>query len=150
MSDEVKPIPEALHHILRGEMFAMLTTVRPDGLPSTNPVSFVFDGQRIRISTLKSRKKYSNIRADDRVAFCVQSSSNPLRYIEIRGRATLEDDPDRAFVREQWMLHSRGLELPDDLDPPEAERATITIVQTAVSSPTLYEGRLDRLIDDAG
>ena len=144
----VKPIPEPVHSILHSEMFGMLTTMARDGLPSTNPVSFVFDGTVVRVSTLKSRRKYSNIRDDDRVALCVQSSSNPMSYVEIRGRATLTDDADREFLRHQWSVHSGGMEPPDDLDPADAERVTITILPSAVSSPTLYEGRLDKYFED--
>lgn len=148
MNEGPRTIPEAVHGILRAEMFGMLTTMSRDGLPSTNPVSFVFDGAMVRISTLKSRKKYTNIRTDDRVALCVQSSANPMSYVEIRGHATLDEDPERSFLREQWMLHSGGMEPPDDLDPPGAERVTITIIPAAVSSPTLYQGRLDRLFEE--
>jgi PPOX class probable F420-dependent enzyme len=149
MPEEAHPeFPARVLPMLREEMFAMLTTVRPDGSLSTNPVSFVFDGERIRISTLKSRKKYRNLLLDDRVAFCAQSSSNPMLYVEVRGRASLDDDPDRAFLREQWMLHSGGMELPADLDPPEAQRVTITVHAEAISAPLLYEGRIDQLFED--
>lgn len=148
MTEQPVTIPEEVHPILSGEMFATLTTVRPDGSLSTNPVSFTFDHERVRISTLKSRKKYRNLRGDDRVALCVMSSANPMSYVEIRGRATLEDDPDRTYLREQWMAHSGGMEPPADLDPPHEERVTIVITPTAVSSPTLYEGRLDSYFED--
>ena len=58
MAEEVA-IPEHCQQILADGVYGTLTTIRKkDGLPSTNPVGYVWDGERIRISTLKSRIKY--------------------------------------------------------------------------------------------
>ncbi len=103
--------------LLRSNNLAMLSTVRArDGLISTNPV----------------------------VAFCLVEPSNPTQYLEVRGHATLEDDPDRSFSRLQFVTGSGGQEPPAEMDPPEAERAIIVIHPLQVSSPTLYGGRFDR------
>lgn len=135
--------PEEHHELLRTQHIAMLTTMRADGLFSTNPVGFVWDGEKIRISTLKSRMKYTNIKGDSRVAFCVQSFSNPMHYVEVRGHATLEDDTDRSFFLTQFREGSGGGEPPEDMDPPGAERVVITVIPTKVSAPKLYGGRFD-------
>lgn len=134
-------IPQEHHELLRTQHYGMLTTLRSDGLLSTNPVGFVWNGECVRISTLKSRVKCKNILADSRVAFCVQSFSNPMHYIELRGHATLEDDTDRSFFREQFMDGTGGEEPPDDMDPPDAQRVVITIHPEKVSAPVLYGGR---------
>jgi len=131
--------------LLRSNFVGLLSTIRHnDGLISTNPVGFVWDGERIRISTLKSRLKYKNLLADPRVTFCLMSPQNIMSYIEVRGHALLEDDPDRSFSRLQFRYGSGGQEPPADLDPPEAERAIIIIQPRQVSSPTLYGGRFDQ------
>lgn len=135
-------IPEAHHALLNEEALGMLTTIRRDGMLSTNPVGFLLDHGRIRISTLRSRYKVRNVQADSRVAFCCQSTKNPLYYVEIRGRATIEDDPGRAFFRAQFKAGS-GSDPPDDVDPPEAERVILTIHAEKVSAPSLYGGRFD-------
>jgi PPOX class probable F420-dependent enzyme len=135
-------IPEHNHALLEQVHVGVLTTIRAkDGLLSSNPVGFVWDGQQIRISTLKSRLKYRNLVADDRVAFCVVSKTNVMDYVEIRGHASVEDDKDRSFFRRQFMAGSDGAEPPENLDPPDAERVIITIHPQQVSSPTLYGGR---------
>ncbi|MFU8765956.1 MAG: PPOX class F420-dependent oxidoreductase [Haliea sp.] len=135
-------IPEHNHALLENSFFGVLTTIRAkDGLLSSNPVGFVWDGQQIRISTLKSRLKYQNLAADDRVAFCVVSKTNIMDYVEIRGHASLEDDKDRSFFRRQFMAGSGGAEPPENLDAPDAERVIITIHPRQVSSPRLYGGR---------
>ncbi|MFO7550564.1 MAG: PPOX class F420-dependent oxidoreductase [Haliea sp.] len=136
------PIPEHNHALLEESLFGVLTTIRAkDGLLSSNPVGFVWDGQQIRISTLKSRLKFKNLEADDRVAFCVVSRTNIMDYVEIRGHASLQDDTDRSFFRRQFMAGSGGEEPPEDLDAPGAERVIITIHPQQVSSPKLYGGR---------
>lgn len=142
-------IPEQHHELLTTQHLAMLTTIRADGMLSTNPVGFYWDGEKIRISTLKSRMKYANIKQDSRVAFCVQSFADPMYYIELRGHATLEDDPDRAFARIQFMHGSGGKEPPADMDPANAERVIITLHPSKVSAPKLYGGRFHKDGSDA-
>ncbi len=143
MPEEVA-IPEHKHELLAESIFGMMSTIRArDGLISTNPVGYVWDGQRIRVSSLKSRIKYQNLLADPRITFCVISSTHIMNYVEIRGHATLEDDLDRSFSREQFMRASAGEEPPEDMDPPDGERIIITIHPQQVSAPTLYGGRFD-------
>lgn len=135
-------IPEHNHPLLEHSFVGVLTTIRAkDGLLSSNPVGFVWDGQHIRISTLQSRLKCQNLAADDRVAFCVVSRTNIMDYVEIRGHASLQDDKDRSFFRRQFMAGSGGAEPPEDLDAPGTKRVVITIHPQQVSSPKLYGGR---------
>ena len=137
-------IPEHKHKLLEENFFGVMSTLRAkDELISSNPVGYVWDGQRIRVSTLKSRVKYLNLQADSRIAFCVVSNTHVMDYVEIRGRATLEDDPDHSFSREQFRRGTGGEEPPADMDPPGAERVIITIHPLQVSAPTLYDGRFD-------
>ena len=136
------PIPDAHKVILAENVVGLLSTIRAkDGLLSTNPVGYVFDGECVRISTLKSRLKYSNIRANPSVAFCVVDQADGTRYVELRGHATLEDDPDRAFLRRSFSETTGGGEPPADLDPPDAERVIIRIHPHQSSSPLIYGGR---------
>jgi PPOX class probable F420-dependent enzyme len=143
---EEKPIPEKHHAFLEEHFLAMLTTLRADGMLSTNPVGYVWDGERIRISTLKSRVKCKNIEQDPRVSFCVQSPTNPMDYLEVRGYATLEADPDRSFSRRQFV-RGMGEEPPEDMDPPEAERMIIVIHPVQVSAAKVYGDRFDDAAD---
>ena len=141
-------IPESGHALLEKSAFGMLSTIRAkDCMISTNPVGFVWDGKYIRISTLKSRLKYQNIKCDSRISFCVISTKNIMNYIEIRGLATLDEDPDCTFSRRQFMEGTGGIEPPEDMDPPGSERVIITIHPKQISSPTLYGGRFDKSND---
>jgi PPOX class probable F420-dependent enzyme len=148
MSQKIQvEIPGQYHTFLDKHFLAMLTTLRADGMLSTNPIGYVWDGRHIRVSTLKSRMKYKNILRDDRVCFCVQSPTNPMDYLEVRGHATLEDDPDLSFFREQFMRGMGGKEPPAELDPPDAERVIIVIHPQQVSAPKIYGDRFDNLVE---
>jgi len=137
-------IPPHLHELLAGNIQGTLSTIRhSDGLISTNPVGYVWDGERVLISTLKSRIKYRNLVANPLATFCVISPSDGTKYVEIRGYATLADDTDRSFLRRQFGRAMRG-DPPPDLDPPGSERVIITLHPQQVSSPTLYGGRFSK------
>ncbi len=95
---KTKPVPETHHHILQDLPIGHLATLRPDGRISVNPVCLIFDGRHVRVSTIKSRMKYTNLLADPRVAISVPHRNNPNIYVELRGIAELTDDSDRSFV----------------------------------------------------
>ena len=146
LADEISRA-EGYHAFLESHFLAMLTTQRKDGLLSTTPVGYVWDGERIRISSIKSRVKCKNVLDNGKVCFCVQSPTNPMDYVEVRGIATLVDDADRSFFRQQLRRGTGGEDPPEDLDPPEAERVIIMIHPLQVSAPKVYGDRLDDWAD---
>lgn len=139
------PIPEAGARILEANGLGILTTIRAkDGLPSSNPVGYVWDGQAVGISTIASRVKYKNILANPNVAFCVVDHADHTRYVELRGWASLEPDADRSFLDRQFRRQSGGQGAPKDLDAPGEQRFIIWIHPEQVSSPVLYGGRFEK------
>ncbi|TXS96097.1 PPOX class F420-dependent oxidoreductase [Parahaliea maris] len=136
-------VPESHRHILETAVFAYVSTVRhKDQLISTNPVGFDWDDETFRFSTLKSRVKYRNMLADPRLSVCVMDPGAPTRYIELRGHAELEDDPEGA-LNQKIFRKNMGRDF--DLDEPDAERVIVTLVCEQVSTPLLYGGRLDHI-----
>jgi PPOX class probable F420-dependent enzyme len=128
--------------ILETALLATVSTIsHKDGLISTNPVGFDWDGGYVRLSTLKSRVKYRNLVANPQVTFCAVDPKMPMRYIEIRGYAQLSDDPEGTLSRKMFRRMS-GNET--DHDEPPADRVIIKIIPTQVSTPTLYGGRHDQ------
>ena len=142
---ESKPLSPAQREFVEKQIMGILTTVRKDGLLSANPVSFYMDDSGIRISTLKSRMKYKNVQNDPRVVFCLWSFDNPMHYIELRGNATLEDDPDKALFKKQFQRGMGGELPPEDLDGPDEERVVIRLHISQISSPVIYGGRFDEI-----
>lgn len=145
--DEI-PIPEEHAKILAANANGLISTIRhKDGLISTNPVGYVWDGESVRISTLKSRMKYKNLAANPTITFCVVHAADFTRYVELRGTASLEDDPERAFLQRQFRENSGGAEAPADLDPAGSERAIVRIHPVQSSMPLLYGGRFSRPLE---
>ena len=128
---KTKSVPATHHDILVDRPTGHLATIRPDGRLSVNPVAVMWDGEYVRVSTLKSRKKYRNLEIDPRVAISIPHRNNPNRYVEIRGVAELTEDRDRSFVN-SLARHYMGVdEYP--FDQPGDERVTITIHAEQVS-----------------
>jgi PPOX class probable F420-dependent enzyme len=119
------PFPETHRDILATRGLSFVSTVRPSGLLSTHPISALWDGEKLRFSTTKSRAKYRNLMHDNRVTVCIPDPNNQLRYLEIRGRATLADDPDGSFIN-QIAKEFMGIDT-YPYDPPGTERVTVTI-----------------------
>jgi PPOX class probable F420-dependent enzyme len=132
MSEGV-PIPTQFHSLLSGTPVAFMTTMRPDGRMSTNPVAMIFDGSHVRISTTADRRKIRNLSADDRVTVCVVQPGNLNRYVEIRGRAVLEPDDDRTFIDSIAQRYMGADRYP--FDKQWQQRITVTVIAEAVSAP---------------
>jgi PPOX class probable F420-dependent enzyme len=129
------PIPDAVHDILTDKPTGFVATVRPDGLLSVTPVALLYDGHVVRFSTTKDRKKYRNLRLDDRVTMTIPHRNNPNRYVELRGHAEMADDVDRAFI-DSIARHYMGVDV-YPFDRPWQERVIVTIVAAHVSAPDI-------------
>jgi PPOX class probable F420-dependent enzyme len=137
MNDKAKTknraeIPTSHHVILESACYPIVTTMRADGRLSSNPVSMLWDGERVRFSTVKTRMKYKNLVADPRLTMCISSLEDPLFYLEIRGRAEIEDDPDRTFINQVAKKYLGRDEYP--YDQPGFERVTVTMIPEQVSA----------------
>lgn len=132
---KTRPVPASHQDILTDRPIGHLATIRPDGRLSVNPVSLIWDGEHVRISTLKSRQKYRNLVRDPRIAISIPHRNNPNRYVELRGVAELTDDRDRSFVN-ALARHYMNVDV-YPFDPPGAERVTITLHAEQVSAPEI-------------
>ena len=64
---------------------AVLSTVPPSGYPQTSVVWCDFDGECVRISTMRGFAKERNMRQNPRVTLLCYDPRQPGRYLEIRG-----------------------------------------------------------------
>jgi PPOX class probable F420-dependent enzyme len=129
-------IPERVVELLGRPQLGFLSTVRSDGELSVVPVSPMFDGEAVWVSSLKQSRKVRNLTADPRASICVVDRDNPLRYALFRGQADVLPDPDRVKVNEMARLYMDLDEYP--YDRPGDERVVIRIRATAVSSPRVH------------
>lgn len=64
---------------------AALTTLMPDGYPQTSVVWCDFDGEFVRVNTMRGFQKEQNMRRDPRVTLLCYDPKEPLRSLEVRG-----------------------------------------------------------------
>jgi PPOX class probable F420-dependent enzyme len=133
-------IPESHLDIMEGFQATVSTVRYRDGLISTTPITFDWDGKFVRFSTLKSRVKYKNLLDNPQITLCIISPSDFTRYIEIRGTAELTDDPGGAF---NLAIFQRLTGMDDfPYDEADAQRVTVKIIPSQISTPSLYGGQL--------
>jgi PPOX class probable F420-dependent enzyme len=75
----VVEIPEAFHELLASRAVAFVSTIGKRGEPQVNPIWFLWDGERVRISLVEGRQKLRNLRRDPRIALAVVDPARPGR-----------------------------------------------------------------------
>jgi PPOX class probable F420-dependent enzyme len=116
-------IPESHRDLLESE-FATLGTVGPDGLPQLTEVWFLHDSGEIKISLNTSRAKTKNLVARPECSLLILDLQNPYRYLELRGRARIEDDADYSFADRVGQKYGSDLR---EHDGPGDKRVVVTV-----------------------
>lgn len=106
--------------------FAMLTTLRPDGQPVTQPMWVDSDGEYVLINTEKHRRKFRNVQQDPRVTVVIWEADNPYSYVEVRGTVVeiVEGDEPRRHID---MLSQLYFGRDYDADSIQSERVILKI-----------------------
>ncbi|MBN1202899.1 MAG: TIGR03618 family F420-dependent PPOX class oxidoreductase [Anaerolineae bacterium] len=79
------PIPDSHIDLIAGPVCVALSTVMPDGQPQTTVVWCDYDGEYVRVNTMRGFRKEKNMRANPKVTILAYDPHNPLRNIEVRG-----------------------------------------------------------------
>jgi|SRR5690606_7328826 len=89
-----------LQELLDKRAFAALTTLGPDGMPSTQVMWVDADDEHVMFNTEVERQKFRNVQRDPKVSLAVIDPENPYRYVEIRGEVveTVAGDEARAHI----------------------------------------------------
>ncbi|TDO69322.1 PPOX class probable F420-dependent enzyme [Kribbella sp. VKM Ac-2571] len=66
----------------------VLVTIKRDGRPQLSNITYVFDGERVRISLTDGRAKTKNLRRDPRASLYV-NGPNGRSYLVLEGKAEL-------------------------------------------------------------
>ena len=82
-----------------------IACVRPDGSPLVTPIWFVFREESIWFTPRAQSEWFACLRADPRVALCIDEESQPYRKVVVDGSAELvhdlgEDDLWRNLYRQ--------------------------------------------------
>jgi PPOX class probable F420-dependent enzyme len=126
-------LSDAARKIIDAPNPAVLATVNPDGSPQTSVVWVRRDGNDLLISSAAGRRKDKNLARDPRVSMTVYDQADPLQYVEVRGLASISEDPGRQLavsLAEEYEGPGAGREYLEL--PPEVIRIVIRITPRRV------------------
>ncbi|MFI9594322.1 PPOX class F420-dependent oxidoreductase [Nonomuraea sp. NPDC052265] len=120
---QMPELPEEARELLDAPNHATVTSINPDGGPQSTVVWVRTDGDEVLFSTVRGRVKPRNFERDPRTSLLVIDPGNPYRYLEVRGRVTIEEDSEGALIQELALKYTGG---PWE-DKPGTERLIIRI-----------------------
>jgi PPOX class probable F420-dependent enzyme len=119
----VTAFPES-HGDLLDAPFGTLATIDPHGLPQLTEVWFLHEAGEVKLWLNGRRAKTRNLRERPECSLLILDLENPRRYLEVRGRARIEPDPDRAYAAKLGAKY--GIDL-SGIDGPGETRVVVTI-----------------------
>ncbi len=99
-------LTELARLLFDGPNHMTVATVDPDGRPQLSLVWAKTDGDDVLFSTIKGRRKYSNLTRDPRATALVYAAENPYSYAEVRGSVTIADDPAADLINELALKYT--------------------------------------------
>jgi len=112
------------HRDLLDSQVATLATIDDEGFPQLTEVWFLHDEGELKVSINTSRAKARFLEKRPECSLLLLDLQNPYRYLEVRGRARVEPDEDRAFAQQVGAKYDADLSA---YDAPEDGRLVVTI-----------------------
>jgi PPOX class probable F420-dependent enzyme len=131
------PSVPSTHVDLLDASVATLATIGPDGRPQVSGVWFLADDGVVKVSLNVARQKTKNLAANPAVTVYIQDPANAVRYVEIRGDATLEADDDYAFADRVGAKYGADLRA---MDGPGERRVVVTVNPVRINAVDLSAG----------
>ncbi len=128
------PAIPASHRDLLDAATAVLATVGPDGRPQLSAVWFLAEGDTIRLSLSTARQKVRNLRTNPALTLFVLDPAAPTRYLEVRGDAQVEEDPNYELADRVGRKYDADLRA---FDGEGATRVAVTLHPTRVNAVDL-------------
>src|SRR5262252_710066 len=98
--ESVAQLPAGARALFDGPNHVAVTTIDPDGSPQMSLVWAKTDGDAVVFSTITGRRKFANLSRDPRVGALVYAAADPYIYAEVRGTATITEDPRAELINE--------------------------------------------------
>ncbi|WP_280311979.1 PPOX class F420-dependent oxidoreductase [Nocardia abscessus] len=122
------PLDDTVRTLIDGPHAAVLATANADGRPQSSVILVAYDGDTQLFSTIEGRLKTRNMVRDPRVSLLVLSRTDG-RYVEVRGRVEITDDPDKTLLTAMYAKYMGGATPPPE---PEAHRLIVRILPERV------------------
>jgi PPOX class probable F420-dependent enzyme len=91
LSDEARAVVD-------GKNFACVSTIEPDGSPQASLVWITRDGDDLLFSTLRGRRKETNLARDPRIAVLVHPADDPYVFLEVRGTVQITEQGGHELI----------------------------------------------------
>ena len=82
-------IPDTHLDLFQRALYAVLTTIGPDGSPQSSLVWVDYDGECARVNTTLERRKGRNMAVNPRVSLLIVDPDDTGRFVQVRGDAEL-------------------------------------------------------------
>ncbi len=120
----MQSIPDSFRDLLTAE-FATLATVGRYGGPHQSIVWFLAEGDVVKLSLNSSRQKTDNLLRNPACSLLITDPKDTYRYLELRGQAKIEPDPDYTFADKVGAKYGANLR---DHDLAGDKRFVITVL----------------------
>lgn len=121
-------LPGVARRLIDNPTYAVLTTINADGTPQSTVIWVKRDGDDILFSTVRGRRKATNMERDGRVSICAYDPAQPSSYCTVEGSVTLSDDQEDLI----GMLSYKYANEPWSGDGPEVVRVVCRLTPTHV------------------
>lgn len=126
-SAEPVRLPPLARELLDRPTFATLATIDADGRPRQCLMWVAREGDELLLASKRGRRQVANLARDPRATLLLFDAERPVRYVELRGRATVEDDGARALIERLSRAYTgRGHGVPEGA-PGEADRCVVRV-----------------------
>lgn len=99
-------IPDSHKDLIEGPVYAILTTIAPDGTPENTVIWCSWDGTHVIVNTTEGRRKWHNVSKNPKVALTAIDPNNNYRWIDVRGTVeAIEPDDDYANINAHAKLY---------------------------------------------
>ena len=92
--------------------FGVVATLKEDGSPQSSVVWLDWDGENVVFNTTRPRAKGRHLARDPRVSISVIDMKDPYRYVEVEGKAVLEDEGANEHIHKLSRKYN-GEDYPD-------------------------------------
>ena len=123
--------PESHRDLLSADV-ATLATIGPDQRPQLTAVWFMADDEGVWLSLSTKRQKTRNLQRNTACNLFILDVANPYRYLELRGDADIEPDPDYVFADRVGAKYG-GVDM-RQMDAPGEERVVVRILPARINA----------------
>jgi PPOX class probable F420-dependent enzyme len=117
-------VPASHVSLLELPLTAILTTVGADGMPQSSAVWYIWQDDRLLISTKRWAAKFRNVLDRPLAALIVVDPADEFRYVEVRGTVASDEDPSLSIRDRIRAKHGIDSSAPD---PAAADRVVLTL-----------------------